>query len=231
MTNNPVFCAFDMADIDTATKLAADLGTMIGGIKIGMEFFFRCGVAGYKELAATGLPIFLDLKLHDIPNTVEAAVRALLGLKPFMLNVHAGGGAAMMQAAAHAAQHSDTPPIMLAVTLLTSLNDSDLHALGISGSPRDQVLKLAALAQKNNMDGVVCSAHEIELLRAEMGADFKLIVPGIRPIGSATNDQKRMMTPRQAYDLGADVLVIGRPITAAQNPQAVARDIAQSLGV
>ena len=233
MADNPIFCAIDTTDKLAACKLARDLSAHIGGVKIGMEFFFSCGVGGYKELAKIGLPIFLDLKLHDIPNTVSAATRALLGLQPAMLTIHAGGGAAMMQAAAHSAAHNiqegATPPLMLGVTLLTSLNASDLHDLGIAGSASEQVLRLAVLAQQSGMDGVVCSPQEIALLRAELGADFKLVVPGIRPAGSVADDQKRVMSPQQARNAGADVLVIGRPITAAQNPQMAARQIAQSL--
>lgn len=232
MHTNPVYCAFDMTDAAQAAALASQLGDAIGGVKIGMEFFYGCGVAGYQTLAASGQPVFLDLKLHDIPNTVARAVSALLPLRPAMLNVHAGGGAAMMQAAANAARAAGADaPTMLAVTVLTSLDDSDLHAMGVSGSPRDQVLRLAQLAQANGMDGVVCSAHEIALLRAEMGPDFKLVVPGIRPAGAATGDQKRVMTPPEARAAGADVLVIGRPITANDDPIAAARAIAESLGV
>ncbi len=230
MTHNPVFCAFDMNDENRAMALADTLGEAIGGVKIGMEFFYGCGVAGYQKLATTGHPIFLDLKLHDIPNTVAGAVRSLLPLKPALLNVHAAGGAAMMRAAKKAAgEASGSAPSMLAVTIMTALDDSDLHAMGVSGSAGEQVLRLAALAGDSGMDGVVCAAHEIESLRNEMGAGFKLVVPGIRPKGSDVQDQKRTMTPQEAYQAGADVLVIGRPITGADNPRASADEIVQSL--
>lgn len=234
MTDNPVFCAIDTPSRARAEELAAQLNGVVGGLKIGMEYFYAHGHDGYRGLAQFEQPIFLDLKLHDIPNTVASAVRALAPLQPALLNVHAGGGAAMMRAAANAAMEASDKglarPTLLAVTVLTSLAESDLHALGVSGSPREQVLRLAQLAQANGMDGVVCSAHEIELLRAEMGADFKLIVPGIRPAGSATHDQKRVMTPQAAQIAGADILVIGRAITEAQDPRQAALDIAEGLG-
>lgn len=231
--SNPIYCAIDTPVRARAEELATQLTGAVGGLKIGMEYFYAHGAAGYDALGACGQPVFLDLKLHDIPNTVAAAIRALAPLQPALLNVHAGGGAAMMQAAADAAAEAGdngfTAPHMLAVTVLTSLEEADLHALGVSGTPRDQVLRLAHLARANGMDGVVCSAHEIDALRAEMGDDFKLVVPGIRPAGSATHDQKRVMTPQEAARAGADILVIGRAITGADDPRQAALDIAASV--
>ncbi|MBL6641296.1 MAG: orotidine-5'-phosphate decarboxylase [PS1 clade bacterium] len=228
-----VYCAIDTTDMARAEALAAQLSGHVGGLKIGFEFFYAHYLNGYRALADKGLPIFLDLKLHDIPNTVAQAVRALLPLEPRLLNVHAAGGAAMMQAAAIAAAEAGDKglraPTMLAVTVLTSLSEGDLHAIGVQGTPRDQVLRLAALARDNGMDGVVCSAHEIDALRAEMGPDFKLIVPGIRPAGSASHDQKRVMTPAAAQQAGADILVIGRAITEATNAGDAARAIMADL--
>lgn len=233
MNNNPVFCAIDTPDLARAEHLAGRLKGSVGGLKIGMEFFYAQGIAGYARLAAHELPIFLDLKMHDIPNTVASAVRALAPLQPALLNVHAAGGAAMMQAAADAAKQAAgeglTPPRLLAVTVLTSLAESDLHDIGVSGQPHDQVLRLAALARAHGMQGVVCSAHEIEALRKEMGPDFTLLVPGIRPAGSATHDQKRVMTPEAARKAGADILVIGRAITEAPDPRAAAQAICADL--
>lgn len=230
---NPIFCALDTPDMSRAAALAESVSAHIGGLKIGMEFFYAHGASGYHKLAAFDTPIFLDLKLHDIPNTVAAAIRALAPLEPLLLNVHAGGGPAMMQAAAKAAEEASDKglnvPTMLAVTVLTSLSEADLHAMGVSGNPQDQVLRLADLARRNGMQGVVCSAHEIALLRAEMGPDFKLIVPGIRPTGSAAQDQKRVMTPEKAAAAGADILVIGRAITGADDPAAAAAAISASL--
>ena len=233
MSANPVYCALDTPLRARAEELAESLRGAVGGLKIGMEYFYAHGADGYHGLSAFEQPIFLDLKLHDIPNTVASAVRALAPLEPALLNVHAGGGAAMMQAAANAANEAKDKglraPTMLAVTILTSLGESDLHDMGISGSPREQVLRLAHLAKANGMDGVVCSAHEIGAIRAELGPDFKLIVPGIRPAGSATHDQKRVMTPEAALEAGADILVIGRAITEAADPRQAALDIAATL--
>lgn len=233
MSANPVYCAIDTPVRARAETLAAALSGAVGGLKIGMEYFYAHGADGYRGLAAFEQPIFLDLKLHDIPNTVASAVRALAPLQPALLNVHAGGGAAMMRAAADAAHEASDKglhtPTMLAVTILTSLAESDLHDMGVSGTPRDQVLRLAHLAKANGMDGVVCSAHEIEAIREALGPDFKLIVPGIRPTGSATHDQKRVMTPEAAQQAGADILVIGRAITEAEDPRQAALNIAAGL--
>ena len=236
MKENPVYCAIDVPEIDAAGQLAHQLGTHVGGLKIGMEFFYAHGRAGYEHLAGFGHNIFLDLKLHDIPNTVAAAVRTLVPLAPTYLNVHAAGGAEMMAAAARAAasaadEAKQTRPKMLAVTVLTSLSDADLQDIGVSGTPREQVLRLATLAGKNGMDGVVCSAEEVELLRREMGPDFDLVVPGIRPAGAARHDQKRVMTPEAAIAAGADILVIGRAITQNPDPGRAAKEIADSLGL
>tara|TARA_R110002110_G_scaffold105641_12_gene265438 strand:- start:1970 stop:2671 length:702 start_codon:yes stop_codon:yes gene_type:complete len=228
--DNPVFCALDTTDIDRALALARSLKGSVGGAKIGMEFFNAHGHAGCRAVAETGLPIFLDLKLHDIPNTVAGGLRAVLSLKPAIINVHAAGGSAMMRAASDAAKEAgDDRPLVIGVTVLTSLDAADLAETGVKGSPSDQVRRLASLAASAGLDGVVCSAHEIEMLRGDLGRDFKLIVPGIRPTGGDIADQKRVMTPAQALALGADVLVIGRPITAAGDPRAAAEEIGRSL--
>ena len=236
MKENPVYCAIDVPEIDSASHLAQQLGTHVGGLKIGKELFYAHGRAGYERLAGFGQDIFLDLKLHDIPNTVAAAVRALVPLAPAYLNVHAAGGGDMMAAAARAAHEAAgdaglAGPKMLAVTVLTSLSEADLNDIGVNGSPRDQVLRLAALAAKNGMDGVVCSAEEVEMLRREMGPKFILVVPGIRPTGAAQHDQKRVMTPEAAIAAGANVLVIGRAITQNPDPSQAAQAIADSLGL
>lgn len=229
-SGNPVFCALDTTDTARAVALARALKGAVGGLKVGMEFFNATGPEGFRQVAETGLPVFLDLKLHDIPNTVAGGIRAVLPLRPAIVNVHASGGPAMMRAAADAAAEAgDNRPLVIAVTVLTSMDESDLAATGVSGAPRDQVLRLASLARECGLDGAVCSAHEIGPLRAELGPDFKLIVPGIRPAGAAVADQKRIMTPEQALALGADILVIGRPITAAEDPRRAAEDISASL--
>jgi len=227
---NPIFCALDTTDVDRAVALARGLKDSVGGAKIGMEFFNAHGPAGYRAVAETGLPIFLDLKLHDIPNTVAGGIRAVLPLGPAIVNVHTAGGSAMMRAAAEAAREAgDRRPLIIGVTVLTSLDEADLTATGVGGTASDQVRRLAGLAAAAGLDGVVCSAHEIESLRRDLGRDFKLIVPGIRPAGSDIGDQKRVMTPTEALALGADVLVIGRPITGAGDPRAAAEEIVRSL--
>jgi orotidine-5'-phosphate decarboxylase len=226
---NPIFAGLDTNDRAEAEQLAIALAPEIGGLKIGLEFFYAFGREGYLAVAATGAPIFLDLKLHDIPNTVAGGIRSACTLNPAIINVHASGGVAMMKAAADAAAEADMPPMVIAVTVLTSLDDADLHAQGISGSAADQVLRLANSAQKAGLHGVVCSPKEISLLRRECGPDFKLIVPGIRPAGADIGDQKRVMTPEQALGEGADILVISRPIIRADNPALAARAIAQTL--
>jgi orotidine-5'-phosphate decarboxylase len=180
-------------------------------------------------MTALGLPVFADVKFHDIPNTVAGAVRAVAGLGVSILNVHAAGGAAMMRAALEAARGVDPRIRVIAVTVLTSLDDSDLAATGQTPPAAEQVVRLAKLAQGCGLDGVVCSAHEIAAIRKACGSGFALVVPGIRPAGSALGDQRRVMTPAEAHKAGADILVIGRPITAAPDPAAAARDIIQRL--
>jgi orotidine-5'-phosphate decarboxylase len=227
---NPVFCAIDTKDIMAAEKLVTSLTGKIGGVKLGLEFFMAHGMAGYRAIASKGMPVFLDLKLHDIPNTVAGAVESLLPLKPDFLTIHAAGGPAMITAAANAAAKAGAKrPKILAVTVLTSLDSKDLFAVGQSAEPAQQVLRLAQLAKENGADGVICSPEEIALLRSELGGEFILMVPGIRPAGSSAGDQKRVMTPRQAMDAGATYLVIGRPITEAANPAEAAQRIVAEL--
>ena len=221
-----LFVALDTTDADAATRLAKSLKGIAGGVKLGHEFFAAHGPAGIVRVAAEGLPIFLDLKFHDIPNTVAGAVKAALALKPFMLNVHASGGAAMMRAAAKAAaEPGNARPLVVAVTVLTSLDDDDLRAVGMRPPVVDQAVRLAKLAQTSGLDGVVCSAKEAMAIRGACGRSFRLVVPGIRPAWAAAADQKRIVTPREAIALGADYLVVGRPITEARDPVAAARRI------
>lgn len=229
--NNPIFVAIDKPDTDAAAALAATLSGTVGGLKLGLEFFCAAGPAGIRAVAgAGGLPLFLDLKLHDIPNTVAGAVRSVLPLAPALLTIHAGGGPAMIRAAADAAAEAGAErPKILAVTVLTSLDPADLAAVGQDADPAAQVLRLARVARDNGADGVVCSPLEVAALRADLGDDFLLVVPGIRPAGSAKGDQKRVMTPAEAMHAGASHLVIGRPITGAPDPAAAAREIAASL--
>lgn len=228
----PIFVAIDTTGLDAARQLVASLHMPGLGVKLGLEFFCAHGIAGVRSVMeqAGGAALFLDLKFHDIPNTVAGAVRATTGLGPVLLNVHAAGGPAMMKAAVVAAteeaQRAGVPkPALLAVTVLTSLDDADLTAVGQTPPARDQVVRLAKLAQDCGMDGVVCSAEEITAIRAACGPDFMLVVPGIRPAGAAVGDQKRVMTPSDAMKAGATSLVVGRPITQAAVPREAAAAI------
>ncbi len=233
-----ILVALDTTDVDHAKALALMLSGHVGGIKLGKEFFTAHGPQGVREVTGgltggpTGeeQPLFLDLKFHDIPNTVAGALRSAMALKPLILNVHASGGVAMMKAAAAAvAEAGAERPMLIGVTVLTSLGDEDLADIGVPASAADQVVRLAKLAQGCGLDGVVCSPREIELVRDACGADFKTVVPGIRPEWAAAGDQKRIMTPRQAVDAGADYLVIGRAITGSDDPIAAAKRIGEEL--
>ena len=222
---NPIFVAVDTTDVHRAVALARDLTGAIGGVKLGLEFFCANGHEGVRRIAEHELPVFLDLKLHDIPNTVGKAVRALAPLEPAVLTVHAGGGRAMLAAAREAA-----PPgtKVVAVTVLTSLDDRDLAECGVNGSPAEQVERLTHLARSAGIDGIVCSGAEIAAARQAWPDGF-LVVPGIRPDGSEATDQKRVVTPRQAIEDGASILVIGRPITGVTAPGLAAAEIAATL--
>ncbi len=221
----PIFVAIDTPDLDRARALAKSVKSSAGGVKLGLEFFCANGPAGVHEIAAVGLPIFLDLKLHDIPNTVAKAIEALRPLEPAVLTVHAAGGRAMLEEAKAAAPEKTK---VVAVTVLTSLDGDDMKSTGISGKPADQVARLAALARESGLDGIVCSGAEVKAAKQAWPHGF-LVVPGLRPQGSGAADQKRVVTPRAALDQGASILVIGRPITAAENPEAALKAIAATL--
>ena len=229
-----VLVALDTTDAAAAAAQADAVRGIVAGVKIGLEFFNANGPAGVRQVMAAGDPVFLDLKFHDIPNTVAGAVRAVVPLLPFLLTVHVAGGSAMLQAAMAAAAETASRlgkprPKIIGVTVLTSLSDEDLIEAGQRGPVDDQVRRLAALAQRCGLDGVVCSPHEIAALRADCGAEFDLVVPGIRPAWAAAGDQKRTKTPAEAARLGASFLVIGRPITGAADPAAAARRIHDEL--
>jgi len=223
-----LIAAIDTPDAAKAAALMTCLQPHCGLIKLGLEYFMRHGPAG---LAAAGdAPVFLDLKLHDIPNTVAGAVRSLLPLGVKMLTIHAAGGKAMVAAAVQAAAEAgERRPKILAVTVLTSLDAEALYEIGVSGGPTQQVLRLAKLALGQGADGLVCSAHEISRLRDAFGPEPLLVVPGIRPVGAPMGDQARVMTPEQAMAAGADYIVVGRPITQAADPAAAAAAIAASI--
>ena len=222
---SPIFVAIDTADLARSRDIAKAVRTSAGGLKLGLEFFTAHGPAGVAELAEFGLPIFLDLKLHDIPNTVAKAVQALGPLEPAILTVHAVGGRAMLENAKAAAPAKTK---VVAVTVLTSLDQRDLAEAGVKGSPADQVTRLAELARSAGLDGIVCSGEEVTAARKAWPDGF-FVVPGVRPEGDGAADQKRIVTPRAAIDQGASILVIGRPITEADDPSAAVRAIAATL--
>jgi orotidine-5'-phosphate decarboxylase len=222
---SPIYVAIDTIDPDTARTIATRVRNHVGGIKLGLEFFSANGPAGVRAMAEIGLPIFLDLKLHDIPNTVAKAIHALRPLHPHILTVHAAGGRAMMEDAKAAAPAGTK---VVAVTVLTSLDDEDLASIGAGGDTRAQVARLTALAREAGLDGVVCSGAEVAAAK-KIWPDGFLVVPGVRPADFAPGDQKRVVTPRRALDAGASILVVGRPITQAEDPDAAARAIAATL--
>jgi orotidine-5'-phosphate decarboxylase len=222
---SPIFVAIDTPKLDQALAIGEAVAGNAGGLKLGLEFFAAQGLGGVRQVASLGVPIFLDFKLHDIPNTVGKAVAALAELEPAILTVHAAGGRAMLRAAKAAAGARTK---VVAVTVLTSLDADDLACIGIDAAPSDQVVRLAMLARDSGVDGIVCSGDEVGSVRG-LWPDGFFVVPGIRPAGSEVADQKRVVTPRQAMADGASVIVIGRPITGADDPARAIAEIAESL--
>lgn len=225
-----IIVALDFAQAETALNLAQQLKDQNCKVKVGKELFTRAGPDLVRKLTDMGLDVFLDLKYHDIPNTVAKACQAAADLNVWMLNVHALGGKAMLSAAREALEGYPQRPKLIAVTILTSLHDDELTAVGLSGNAKDNVLRLANLVHDSGLDGVVCSPREIQPIRAQLPESFQLVTPGIRPAGSASDDQTRTLTPEQALLAGANYLVIGRPITAASDPVAALDNIRESLG-
>lgn len=226
---NPVFVALDTPDLAKARAIAQAVRGAAGGLKIGLEFITAQGPAGIREIASLGLPLFVDVKFHDIPNTVAGASRELVKLGAKLFNVHVSGGEAMMRAGVESARAVDPDVKVIGVTVLTSLEDKDLDAVGQRPPSQEQVVRLAKLAKHSGLDGVVCSPREIAPVRAALGPDFLIVTPGVRPSGADLADQRRVMTPGEAARAGADILVIGRPITAAADPAAAARAIAADI--
>jgi orotidine-5'-phosphate decarboxylase len=224
-----IIVALDFADASSALALVGRLDSSLCRLKVGKELFTAAGPDLVRALVARGFEVFLDLKFHDIPNTVAAACRAAAGLGVWMMNVHASGGRRMMTAAQEALAGLERRPLLIAVTVLTSMSAEDLGEVGVSDAPADQVLRLARLTQDCRLDGVVCSAQEATLLRADLGAAFRLVTPGIRPAGTEAGDQRRVMTPVEALRAGATDLVIGRPITAAADPLAALQQIQSEI--
>lgn len=234
MSQNPIIVALDIPEAEGALRLAESLAGSVGAFKIGKELFVSAGPDVVRKIRATGASVFLDLKFHDIPNTVAKAVASATRLDVQMLTIHTSGAGAMMAAAEKAAQEtakecSTEPPLVLGVTVLTSMDETELSQIGIDIPPAEQVERLAKLAADSGLRGLVCSPLEIERLRAVLPAHVQLVTPGIRPANSQAGDQKRIMTPKDAMTAGANWLVIGRPITQAENPRDAAKAILDSL--
>jgi orotidine-5'-phosphate decarboxylase len=229
LDNRRIVVALDVPEGAAALALAARLDPALCRVKVGKELFVSAGPAVVDALQRAGFEVFLDLKFHDIPNTVASACRAAAKLGVWMLNVHASGGAAMMRAAREAVSSSARPPLVIGVTVLTSLQDADLAAIGWTGTAADNVMRLARLAHASGLDGVVCSAQEAASLRAALGGGFVSVTPGIRPAGGEAGDQARVVTPEDAVRAGAHYLVIGRPVTQAADPARTLEAIAASI--
>ncbi len=226
--SSPVFCAIDRPDLDGALALGRSLIGAVGGLKVGLELITANGPDGVRRIVDLGLPVFLDVKFHDIPNTVAGAVREAARLGVAMLTLHVSGGAAMLRAAVDSAHGADPCPKLLGVTVLTSLDDADLAAQGLLDKVADHVLRLGEIAWNAGVDGLVCAPQEVALLRERFERTL-LVVPGVRPAGSPRSDQKRTLTPAEAMAAGTDILVIGRPITQAPDPRAAALAIAAEI--
>ncbi|OBX08534.1 orotidine 5'-phosphate decarboxylase [Gallibacterium salpingitidis] len=227
---NKVIVALDYETRKEAMQLVDQLDPSLCRLKVGKEMFTTLGTEFVKELQNRHFDVFLDLKFHDIPNTVARAVRSAADLGVWMVDMHASGGLRMMEAAKKILEpYGKDAPILIAITVLTSMEEADLLQIGVNTSPEEHVIRLARLSQRAGLDGVVCSPQEVEILRQRCGNDFKLITPGIRPEGSQLGDQRRVMTPREAIEAGSDYLVIGRPITQAADPIAVLKQINASI--
>jgi len=226
---NPIILAVDTKSDLEAYEISQEVSGYVGAIKLGLEYFDTYGPEGIRKIQEIGIPIFLDLKLHDIPMTVKKTIETLSDINPAIINVHAFGGQQMMKYALEGLGEASKNTSLVAVTVLTSLNDDDMAILGINYPVKDLVKNLAKLTKDSGLAGVVCSAEEIVLVRKVCGKDFIIIVPGIRPEGSQKDDQKRVMTPKQAISLGADYLVIGRPITKSKDPLSKVKEILKSI--
>ena len=229
MSHSRIIVPLDLSEPGQALQLVEKLQPDLCRLKVGKELFTKAGPVFVEKLIAKGFDVFLDLKFHDIPTTVAKACAVAADLGVWMVNIHASGGMQMMSLAKEALEKKSHHPLLIGVTILTSMNEETLRELGLQCSVEDQVMRLAQLSKDAGLDGVVCSAHEVKLLRNRLGKEFKLVTPGIRPGGSENDDQKRVMTPGQAIEAGSDYLVIGRPITQAEDPIQALKNIEEEI--
>ena len=229
MTNNPIFCAIDTSNIETATNLVSQIKPHIGGIKLGLEFFTSCGISGCHTMKEFDLPIFIDLKLHDIPNTVASALRGIFSLEPEYTTLHISGGSEMLKSSVSLKNELQSKTNLLGVTILTSFNDNTIEELGFGSSVKHSIEQLTSIAHESGLDGIVCSPQEVKHIKETYKNKLKLIVPGIRSSNNVNNDQKRTLSAKEAISAGADIIVIGRPITKAKDPAESAQKLLQEI--
>ena len=229
MTNNPIFCAIDTNKIETATSLVNQIKPYIGGIKLGLEFFTSCGIAGCHTMKEFNLPLFIDLKLHDIPNTVTSALRGIFSLEPTYTTLHISGGSEMLKSSVNLKNELESKTNLLGVTILTSFDDNTIDELGFGSSVKHSIEQLTSIAHESGLDGIVCSPKEVKNIKESYKDGLKLIVPGIRGKSNSNDDQKRTLSAKEAISAGADILVIGRPITKAKDPAKAAENLLQEI--
>ena len=229
MTNNPIFCAIDTSNIETATNLVSQIKPHIGGIKLGLEFFTSCGISGCHTMKEFDLPMFIDLKLHDIPNTVASALRGIFSLEPEYTTLHISGGSEMLKSSVSLKNELRSKTNLLGVTILTSFDDNTIEELGFGSSVKHSIEQLTSIAHESGLDGIVCSPHEVKYIKETYKNKLKLIVPGIRSGNNVNNDQKRTLSAKEAISAGADIIVVGRPITKAKDPAESAQKLLQEI--
>ncbi len=229
MNNNPIFCAIDTSNIDTATNLVNQIKPYIGGIKLGLEFFTSCGISGCHSMKEFDLPLFIDLKLHDIPNTVSSALKGIFSLEPKYTTLHISGGSEMLKTSVNLKNELKSKTNLLGVTILTSFDDSTIDELGFGSSVKHSIEQLTSIAHECGLDGIVCSPQEVSKIKENYKNKLKLIVPGIRSGNNDSDDQKRTLSAKEAINAGADILVVGRPITKAKDPVKAAENLLQEI--
>tara|TARA_B100001029_G_C15044711_1_gene446246 strand:+ start:745 stop:1437 length:693 start_codon:yes stop_codon:yes gene_type:complete len=229
LNKNPIFCAVDTSDIKFATNLVRQIKPYIGGIKLGLEFFTSCGISGCHTIKELDLPLFIDLKLHDIPNTVTSALRGIFSLEPEYTTLHISGGSEMLKSSVSLKNEIQSKTNLLGVTILTSFDDSTIEELGFGSSVKHSIEQLTSIASDSGLDGIVCSPHEVSNIKSVYKNQLKLIVPGIRNSDEIKNDQKRTLSAKEAMSAGADILVVGRPITQAEHPAKAAENLLQEI--